>query len=178
MAQPNNGSGHRGAAILLPGFAINWEQNQVPRHSHLREPPICIFDRDSLSWNLTNGQGDLSVSTSVCRTVFGACILSPISCAAQCIMGRPPLIITEQCAYTISVYGGLQAAPTHHFQVGYQPCQSLGLYSLSGRTSYRKISWSLEATRFGFRLFQSLWILTGSSAAVLPRCLSNFKAIR
>ena len=36
----------------------------------------------------------------------------------------------------------------------------LGLYSLSGRTSYRKISWSLEATRFGFRLFQSLWNLT------------------
>ena len=54
----------------------------------------------------------------------------------------------------------------------------LGLYSLSGRTSYRKISWSLEATRFGFILFQSFWNLTGPSAAVLPRCLSNFRAIR
>ena len=52
-----------------------------------------------------------------------------------------------------------------------------GLYSLSGWTSYRKISWSLEATRFGFRLFQSLWNLTGTSAAVLPRCPSNFRAI-
>ena len=31
-----------------------------------------------------------------------------------------------------------------------------GLYSLSGRTSYRKISWSLEDTRFRFRLFQML----------------------
>ena len=30
------------------------------------------------------------------------------------------------------------------------------LYSLSGRTSYHKISRSLEAARFGFRLFQSL----------------------
>ena len=29
-----------------------------------------------------------------------------------------------------------------------------GLYLLSGRTSYRKISWSLKAARFGFRLFQ------------------------
>ena len=55
---------------------------------------------------------------------------------------------------------------------------SLGLYSLSGKTSYRKISWSLEAARFRFRLFQSLWNLTGTSAAALPRCLSNFRALR
>ena len=53
-----------------------------------------------------------------------------------------------------------------------------GLYSLSGKTSYRKISWSLEAARFGFKLFQSLWSLAGTSAALLPRCLSNFRAIR
>ena len=57
-----------------------------------------------------------------------------------------------------------------------QPTQ--GLYSLSGKTSYRKISWSLEAARFGFKLFQSLWNLAGTSAALLPRCLSNFRAIR
>ena len=54
----------------------------------------------------------------------------------------------------------------------------LGLYSLSGKTSYRKISWSLEAARFGFKLFQSFWNLAGTSAALLPRCLSNFRAIR
>ena len=54
----------------------------------------------------------------------------------------------------------------------------LGLYSLSGKTSYRKISWSLEAARFEFRLFQSLWNLTGTSAAALPRCLSDFGGIR
>ena len=53
-----------------------------------------------------------------------------------------------------------------------------GLYSLSGRTSYRKISRSLEAARFGFKLFQSLWNLAGTSAALLPMCLSNFRAIR
>ena len=54
----------------------------------------------------------------------------------------------------------------------------LGLYSLSGKTSYRKISWSLEAARFGFKLFQLLWNLTSPSAAALPRYLSNFRAIR
>ena len=40
-----------------------------------------------------------------------------------------------------------------------------GLYSLSGKTFYRKISWSLEAARFGFILFQSLLNLKGTSAA-------------
>ena len=45
-------------------------------------------------------------------------------------------------------------------------------------TSYHKISWSLEAARFGCRLFQSVWNLTGTSAAALPRCLSNFIAIK
>ena len=52
-----------------------------------------------------------------------------------------------------------------------------GLYSLSGKTSYHKISWSLEAARFGSKLFQSLWNLAGTSAALLPRCLSNFRAM-
>ena len=50
--------------------------------------------------------------------------------------------------------------------------------SISEKTSYRKISWSLEATRFVFRIVRSLWNLTGTSAAVLPMCLSNCKAIR
>ena len=61
-------------------------------------------------------------------------------------------------------------ANSHHFW-------QLGLCSLSGKTSYRKIAWSIEAARFGFRHIQSLWNLTGTSAAVLPRCLSNFRAI-
>ena len=58
------------------------------------------------------------------------------------------------------------------------PASNLRLYSLSGKTSYRKISWSLEAARFGFKLFQSLWNLAGTSAALLPSCLLNFRAIR
>ena len=53
-----------------------------------------------------------------------------------------------------------------------------GLYSLSRRTSYDKISRSLEAVRFGVKLLQSLQNLTGTSAAAPPRCLSNFRAIR
>ena len=53
----------------------------------------------------------------------------------------------------------------------------LGLYSLCGKTSYRQISWSLEAARLGVIMIVSLWNLTGISAALLPRCLLNFRAI-
>ena len=52
-----------------------------------------------------------------------------------------------------------------------------GLYSLSGKTSYRQISWSLEAARLDAIMIVSLWNLTGISAALPPRCLSNFRAI-
>ena len=53
-----------------------------------------------------------------------------------------------------------------------------GLYSLSGKTSYRQISWSLEAARLDVAMVVvSLWNLTGTSAAVLPRYLPNFRAI-
>ena len=45
--------------------------------------------------------------------------------------------------------------------------------SISDKTSYRKTSWSPEAARFMFRTFRSLWNLI----ALLPRCLSNFKAM-
>ena len=53
----------------------------------------------------------------------------------------------------------------------------LGLYSLSGKTSYRQISWSLEAARLDVAMVVSLWNLTGTSAASLPRYLPNFRAI-
>ena len=46
-----------------------------------------------------------------------------------------------------------------------------GLYSLSGKKSYRKISWSLEAARFGFKLFAialKFGRYLGSAAAEVP----------
>ena len=45
------------------------------------------------------------------------------------------------------------------------------------KTSYRKISWSLEVARLDVVMFVSLWNMTSISAALLPRCLSNFKAM-
>ena len=52
-----------------------------------------------------------------------------------------------------------------------------GLYSPSGKTSYRQILWSLEAARLDVAMVASLWNLTGTSAAALPRYLPNFRAI-
>ena len=57
-------------------------------------------------------------------------------------------------------------------------CGEQGLVLISDKTSYRKISWSLEATRLVFRIVRLLWNLTGTSAALLPRRLSYFRAIR
>ena len=54
----------------------------------------------------------------------------------------------------------------------------LGPVSISDKTSYVKISQRLEGTRSDEEMFVSLWNLTGTSAAVLPRCLSNFRAMR
>ena len=50
--------------------------------------------------------------------------------------------------------------------------------SIFDKTSYRKISQSLKAARFVFRIMWSLWNLTGTSAALLPMCQSNFIAMR
>ena len=51
--------------------------------------------------------------------------------------------------------------------------------SSAGRvmSSYCKISQRLKAARFVFRIVRSLWNLTGTSAAVLPRCLPKLKVM-
>ena len=46
----------------------------------------------------------------------------------------------------------------------------------SDETSYCQISQNLEAARFIFRIVRSLWNLTGTSTAALPRCLPNFQS--
>ena len=53
-----------------------------------------------------------------------------------------------------------------------------GPVSISDKTSYRKISQSLEAAIFVFIILRSFRNSTGTSAAMLQTCLSNFKAMR
>ena len=61
---------------------------------------------------------------------------------------------------------------------GISQYQNHELCSLSSKTSYRQISWSLEAARLGVILIVLLRNFTGISAALLPKCLSNIRAIR
>ena len=55
----------------------------------------------------------------------------------------------------------------------------LGLVSISDKTSYCKISQSLEAVRFVlfFRIVQSLWNLTGTLTVMLPICPWHLKSL-
>ena len=82
---------------------------------------------------------------------------------------RDKLIWRNNCKHTVQFHTCIR-----HILASY----CLGLVSIYDKTSYRKISWSLEAARFVFRIVRSLWNLTGNSAALLPKCLLNFKAMR
>ena len=67
-----------------------------------------------------------------------------------------------------------------HMSEGYSSL--LGSISISDKTSYCKISQSLQAVSFVFRIVQLSWSLTGTSAAVtsaalLLMYLSNFKTV-
>ena len=85
-----------------------------------------------------------------------------------CITADHISITQQNTAKTMCVLQGI-------YCVSDEICQTHGLYSLSGRTSCRKISWSLEAARLDIIMIISLLNLTGISA--LPRCLSNFGTI-
>ena len=61
-----------------------------------------------------------------------------------------------------------------HVCLDLDSCQ--GPVSISDKMSC-KISQRLEAARFVFRIVRSLWNLTGTLTALLPRCLSNFKVM-
>ena len=52
--------------------------------------------------------------------------------------------------------------------------KSLDFCSLSGGPPFRQIS--LKSRRLDVRIIVSLWNLTGISTALLPKCLSNFRA--
>ena len=56
--------------------------------------------------------------------------------------------------------------------------QSKALAATKIYYSHYKISRNIETVRCGLSVFRSIWYLTGVSAALLPRRLSNFRAIR
>ena len=85
----------------------------------------------------------------------------PLSFATQFSLYIPP------CGFKYS------SAPYMEPHTQYSTLFIQGLYSLSVKTSYRHISWSLEAARLDVIMVVSLWHLTDISAALLPMCLSH-----
>ena len=79
-------------------------------------------------------------------------------------------IVADILRDTLNIYPSLTTIYHDENKIVY-----MGLYSLSGRTSRRKIT---RSQKYVVILFQSLWNVTGASVAALTRCLSNFRTIR
>ena len=77
----------------------------------------------------------------------------PAPCSYQCCKVNI-IVVDDIVSHVIEVvcleYFGFSKRRTEHKLV------------CSGKTPYCKISWGLEAARFGFRFFQLLWNLTGT----------------
>ena len=95
--------------------------------------------------------------------------------------GRIALVATAETNIAPSHILSLLSATDRRFHLPAPDPQKsprdLGPVSTSNETSYCNISQSLEAARFVLRIARSLWNLTGTSAALLPMCLLNFKAM-
>ena len=82
------------------------------------------------------------------------------------------------CRFVFSIYVIPVFSITSYSYSPWLLSRPLGLYSLSSKTSYRQISWSIEAARLGVKMIVWPRNFTGiSSAALLPMCRSNFRAI-
>ena len=125
--------------------------------------PYCNSPRMQLGWTkITNSYS--------AWLIFGPLVIYDKSVKASqrkldCLLSRLLRLTTDHKNFALL---SLCAA---------NPPATQGLYSLSGKTSYRQISRSLEVARLGVTIIVSLWNLTGIAAALLPRCLSNFRAI-
>ena len=82
----------------------------------------------------------------------------------QCLYSFTFVVIIYDWIWTLCVITGL--------------ANHQGPVSISDKPFYRKISQRLDAARFVFKSARSLWNLTGTSAALLPGCLSKFKEMR
>ena len=87
-----------------------------------------------------------------------------------------PFELTKDTPY-LALSGELWNVFYQYFNRNWPCYKRFLLYSLSGKTSYHQTSWCLEAARLDVIMIVSLCNLTGISAALLPRCLSNFWAI-
>ena len=92
----------------------------------------------------------------------------------------PLMLPIQSCSIIIISIKNIKQSPVLKLSPSHNICNSdtgLGLYSLSRKMSYRQISSSLEAARLDVIIVISLGNSTGISTVLLPKCLSNFRAI-
>ena len=106
-----------------------------------------------------------------------ACVTYEDLCARSRYQGQGQVITSHSICGMLLLVPALDTCFWYASPQLYLPNVTQGLYSLSSKTYYRKMVWSLKAVRLGVMII-SLLILTGGSAALLPRCLSNSRTIR
>ena len=93
----------------------------------------------------------------------------PLACLCNGLVG---LTSKKYQTLTLQTLGSAMRNPFLFHDV----IMHLGLYSLSGRTSYHTTSLGLEAARLDVLVNVSLWNLTDISAVLLLMCLPNVRA--
>ena len=143
-------------------FSVKYIPYNVTQNNSLTNHFLFITHSAMASpyrFSLWNTPKDSLKENSACRLIYGMGLCEPYS---ESLPLYPSSLRNSRDYYArvVSVIS-MEILICHH--------RIHGLYSLSGKTSYRNISWSLEAARFGLRFFPSLWNLTGTWAAALPR---------
>ena len=81
--------------------------------------------------------------------------------ANHCLNWWQASSVTQKCILCLCCSRGIHTKRSRWFPSIQHP----GLYSLSDKTFYRQISWSLEEARFDVLMVVSLWNLTGTPVA-------------
>ena len=86
-------------------------------------------------------------------------------------------LATCQCSF-LQWIGVKQAATLHKYLNQCRPSQwPIYVHYAACKTSYRKISWTLEAVKLDVKIITLLWNLKGGSTTMLPIRLANFRTI-
>ena len=142
--------------VVMQPFIMNSHEVSIHIHQGRFAGTGAIVRLPQCQWSKPDGYGKISqcITTTKHSKAKTVCIFLGIYCRFV-LFTRPRLLVILR--YACVFY--------------------LDLYSLNGKTSYPQTSWSLEATKLVVILIVSFWNLTGVSAALLPRCLSNFGTI-
>ena len=130
-------------------FGINAQSFFFKLYVHLQRKLISFYFQTKLWYPLC-----LSISSPWC-----------IDLMPKPVCGLSQIFLRNCCALVLSLL------------IGYFISFCAFIHSLSNKTTYCHILWWLKAMRLCLIIIVLLWNLTGILAALLSRCLSNFRII-